>query len=81
MDRLSTFQNACFWSVNPNTHKIDKWMVKFLLAHALALDEKTEKQNHPELLLSITDVPPHQAQRLSERGQFTTTALTDLLME
>ncbi|RFU24063.1 hypothetical protein B7463_g12275, partial [Scytalidium lignicola] len=42
MNRLITFQNACLRTALLETHRFDKWMVKFLLQHALALDEKME---------------------------------------
>ncbi|KAH8820309.1 hypothetical protein F5884DRAFT_849574 [Xylogone sp. PMI_703] len=42
MNRLITFQNACLRTAQLETHRFDKWMVKFLLQHALALDEKME---------------------------------------
>lgn len=56
-------------------------MVKFLLEHALTLDEKTEEQGSPEMSLSGIEAPLTQAQKLSERGRFTTTAISDLLTE
>ncbi|KAL8393930.1 hypothetical protein RB595_003625 [Gaeumannomyces hyphopodioides] len=40
MERLFTFQRACISSVDPNTHKIDRWMAKFLLQHALPIADK-----------------------------------------
>ncbi|KAF2189103.1 hypothetical protein K469DRAFT_626977 [Zopfia rhizophila CBS 207.26] len=39
MDRLFAFQDICMWSADPNTHKVDKWMVKFLLQHNLPVDK------------------------------------------
>lgn len=80
MDRLSTFQNACFWSATPNTHKVDQWMVKFLLQHALALDEKTESESSPMPSISQFEFPPLDDDRLAERGQFTANALSGLLI-
>lgn len=40
MNRLSTFQDACLRSKDPNTHKIDRWMVKFLLEYASPLAQR-----------------------------------------
>lgn len=40
-DRLFTFQDMCYRSADPNTHKADKWMVKFLLQHSSPIDDKT----------------------------------------
>lgn len=39
MKRLITFQNACLRTAQLGTHRFDKWMLKFLLQHALSLDE------------------------------------------
>lgn len=42
INRLVVFQNSCIRSLSKNTHRFDRWMVKFLLEHAVALDEKAE---------------------------------------
>jgi hypothetical protein len=42
INRLVVFQNSCIRSLSKNTHRFDRWMVKFLLEHAVALDEKSE---------------------------------------
>ncbi|KAM0333436.1 hypothetical protein ACHAQA_002098 [Verticillium albo-atrum] len=42
MERLFTFQRACMRSADPNTHKIDLWMISFLLDHALPIAEKED---------------------------------------
>ncbi|OAG07859.1 uncharacterized protein CC84DRAFT_1140196 [Paraphaeosphaeria sporulosa] len=39
-DRLFTFQNMCLRSADPNTHRADPWMVKFLLQHSFPIDPK-----------------------------------------
>ncbi|KAK7403497.1 hypothetical protein QQX98_010727 [Neonectria punicea] len=36
INRLVVFQKNCMMSFSKNTHRFDKWMVKFLSAHALA---------------------------------------------
>lgn len=38
--RLFVFQNSCLSAVDAHTHKIDRWMIRFLIEHALPLDEK-----------------------------------------
>lgn len=43
MERLFVFQNACMWSADANTHKVDRWMVRFLLQHALPVPEKQQQ--------------------------------------
>ena len=40
-DRLFTFQDMCYRSADPNTHKADEWMVKFLLQQSSPIDDKT----------------------------------------
>lgn len=40
INRLVVFQNSCMRSLSNNTHRFDRWMVSFLLEHAVPLDEK-----------------------------------------
>ncbi|KAH6871491.1 hypothetical protein B0T10DRAFT_523010 [Thelonectria olida] len=40
INRLVVFQKNCIGSLSRNTHRFDKWMVRFLIAHALALEDK-----------------------------------------
>jgi hypothetical protein len=47
INRLVVFQNSCMRSLSNNTHRFDRWMVKFLLEHAVALDEKVDDLPHP----------------------------------
>ncbi|KAF2459632.1 hypothetical protein BDY21DRAFT_338784 [Lineolata rhizophorae] len=68
IDRLSTFQNMCMWSVDPNTHRVDNWTVKFLLEHALPIEDK----NIEVTTLVIDNV------RLTERRGFAQRALSTL---
>lgn len=42
INRLVVFQKNCIRSLSRNTHRFDKWMVKFLIAHALALEDKVD---------------------------------------
>ncbi|KAB2580628.1 hypothetical protein DBV05_g839 [Lasiodiplodia theobromae] len=76
MDRLFTFQKACMWTADPNTHKIDKWMLKFLLQHALPIEDKVDHSGTP--LPSSSDVLPVVSEIISERGQYATNALSML---
>lgn len=34
------FQNSCIESAGLQSHQIDKWMIRFLLQHALVLDNR-----------------------------------------
>jgi hypothetical protein len=68
MNRLITFQNACLRTAQLGTHRFDKWMVKFLLQHALALDE------HDVYRLSVESPStsgPLEDPRLLERSRVT----------
>lgn len=40
INRLIIFQNSCIESAGPQSHRIDKWMVRFLLQHALELNNR-----------------------------------------
>lgn len=78
-DRLFVFQSACLRSGGDHTHKVDRWMVKFLLEHAITLGDKTESDlldnTSPR---SLDSADPPELQRLTERGQFTRHALSGL---
>lgn len=87
MDRLFTFQKVCMWSADPNTHKIDKWMLKFLLQHALPIEDKIDGRGGGGAALpsagaaeaaAAATVPPVVAEISSERGQYATSALSML---
>lgn len=45
INRLVVFQRNCIDSMGKNTYRFDKWMVKFLTAHALAMEEKIDFDN------------------------------------
>ena len=64
------FQKNCIRSLGKNTHRFDKWMVKFLIAHALALEEKVEEE------------PDHnpQVDQTSEDAHFQRSRITQSMM-
>ncbi|GAB7358784.1 hypothetical protein MBLNU230_g4010t1 [Neophaeotheca triangularis] len=75
--RLIMFQNACLRSAdNTHTHKVDRWMVKYLLEHAILLGDKSEMElmDTP----SPTSLAGGSLGLLSERGRFTSSALSGL---
>lgn len=72
--RLLLFQDACMWSVDPQTHKIDKWMLKFLLNHSLPLSRKHQRSMEEGPTLSSV-----HAEDLSDRAKVTNQALSTLL--
>ncbi|EHY59610.1 hypothetical protein ABEF92_008004 [Exophiala dermatitidis] len=79
MARLFTFQNACFWAVDSHTHKIDQWMVKFLLEHALPLPNKTNLWEQSSPTASEWEALSTEAQQLTKRSRITSDALSGLL--
>ncbi|KPM41263.1 hypothetical protein AK830_g5279 [Neonectria ditissima] len=56
INRLVVFQKNCMRSFSRNTHRFDKWMVKFLTAHALALEDKVDDLG-PDL--DMSQMPGH----------------------
>lgn len=78
-DRLFLFQRICLRTVDNHTHKIDHWMVKFLLEHAILLEDKSDwsrlEGTSPQDF-AFSDGP--ELHRLSERGRLTKHALSGL---
>lgn len=78
-DRLFHFQRACLRSVDNHTHKVDRWMVKFLLEHAVSLGNKEDdlrcESTSPQDI-ALAEGSEHH--RLSERGQVARQALSGL---
>ncbi|KAK5166055.1 uncharacterized protein LTR77_008316 [Saxophila tyrrhenica] len=76
--RLFLFQNMCIRSVG-NHFKFDRWMVKFILEHAITLDDKAEMEQlqttSPE---SVESPEAPELRRLSHRGRSTQSALSML---
>ncbi len=68
MKRLIAFQEAYIQTAQIDTHRFDKGMVKFLLYHALALDEKDPTAMPPQ---SGLPVGPVENMRLLERSRVT----------
>ena len=66
-------------SADDHTHKIDGWMVKFLLQHDTELGDKPDSallDNVPPRSSDSTD--PSEQRLLSERGRVTRSALSGL---
>ncbi|KAI7283631.1 hypothetical protein KC345_g2857 [Hortaea werneckii] len=65
IDRLSAFQDACLSNVDSNTHRIDDWMMRFLLEHSLPLEPRLEQDTQFSsfipFLLSQADVTQRQS--------------------
>jgi hypothetical protein len=67
--RLAVFQDTCLLA-KQHTHKLNRWMIRFLIEHALPIDEKVSD------LASTTT--PHElqiihaeTQKLTHQGRFT----------
>ncbi|KAL3590770.1 hypothetical protein FPOAC2_12972 [Fusarium poae] len=72
INRLVVFQRSCINSKNIESYRFDKWMVKFLIAHALALEDKVDE-----------GWPSHYAEPSNrdiqiERGLITQAMITDI---
>ncbi|KAM0425332.1 hypothetical protein ACHAPT_009388 [Fusarium lateritium] len=71
INRLVVFQKNCIRSLGRNTHRFDKWMVQFLIAHSVALEDKAHE-----------DLPDSEAGRLgnidSERSRITQSMMMDI---
>jgi len=76
MNRLAIFQDFCFWSTDEHTHKVDRWMVQFLLQHALPLQVKDTDKMYQDFSRNNNT---GQELRSSARGVYTSRALFDLL--
>ncbi|KAI5464406.1 hypothetical protein BGZ63DRAFT_412055 [Mariannaea sp. PMI_226] len=72
INRLVVFQKNCISSLGRNTHRFDKWMVKFLIAHALALEEKMDD------LFADSDVGQIPGNAHLERGRITESMIMDI---
>ncbi|KAM0721303.1 hypothetical protein Q7P37_003591 [Cladosporium fusiforme] len=79
-DRLFLFQRACLFSADAHTHKLNRWMVKFLLEHAISLGDKSEASHFDSASASPEELPTDSPEmnRLSERGRLTRRALSGL---
>jgi hypothetical protein len=78
MNRLITFQNSCMESASSEPHKIDRWMIKFLLQHAVILDNRQTLESGAVHFDSIAD--SHDAtnnQELLERSLVTEQIIRD----
>ncbi|RSL74387.1 hypothetical protein CEP53_000283 [Fusarium sp. AF-6] len=67
--RLVTFQNVCLLSAE-YTHRLDGWMVRFLIEHSLPLADKT-LQTVPSGIDMNTDSLSIRAQELQQQGRYT----------
>lgn len=79
IERLFSFQDMCLASANLNTtHKIDKWMVRFLLEHSLLLYDKMPAAGG-SLSLAEFAVLSNAQKKLTEEGRLMDNALSELL--
>ncbi|CVL11123.1 uncharacterized protein FPRN_10941 [Fusarium proliferatum] len=70
--RLVVFQNNCIQSMNAESYRFDRWMVKFLIAHALALEDKVDDS------WSAASVDATNGDAHLERGRITQAMIMDI---
>ncbi|KAF5702664.1 hypothetical protein FGLOB1_9478 [Fusarium globosum] len=70
--RLVVFQKNCIQSMNAESYRFDRWMVKFLIAHALALEDKVDDS------WSAASVDATNGDAHLERGRITQAMIMDL---
>ncbi|KAF5680755.1 hypothetical protein FDENT_8316 [Fusarium denticulatum] len=70
--RLVVFQKNCIQSMNAESYRFDRWMVKFLIAHALALEDKAD-DNWSAASVEATNGNDHL-----ERGRITQAMIMDI---
>jgi len=73
-----TFQNACLKSASSSTHKVDRWMVKYLLQHALVLDEKDASSEVQRLALAPANLQSVSLE-VRHRGEMTHNAFLEFM--
>ncbi|KAH6874036.1 fungal-specific transcription factor domain-containing protein [Thelonectria olida] len=80
VQRLVTFQNFCLLSIDYRTHKLDGWMIRFLIEYSLPLEEKDVE---PVMLGRDLDMASFstRAQVLTEQGRYTSFAIHDGILE
>lgn len=62
-------------SIDPHTHAVDAWMVKFMLNHALPLHDKSEELPQEDLERTQNS----DLQRLAERRETTNDAIVSFM--
>ncbi|CZR65074.1 uncharacterized protein PAC_14974 [Phialocephala subalpina] len=65
--------DACLRSDNTNTYKVDKWMLRFLLEHAMPLSQRSHVEGAPD---TLTDL--NHPDGFRERGRMVNDALSGL---
>ncbi|KAH6695349.1 hypothetical protein F5X68DRAFT_219817 [Plectosphaerella plurivora] len=78
INRLVVFQKNCIRSLGKNTHRFDKWMVKFLIAHALALEDKVEDEPWLDPDLFSVSGDGHTGDAHFERSRITHSMMMDI---
>lgn len=76
MTKLFYFQQACLDSANERTHKVDRWMNRFLLEHGHMIVRKDDLSGQSTLSQGAADLDT--APWLSARNQVTREALSHL---
>lgn len=69
VSRLTTFQNSCLLA-ETHTHRLDGWMVRFLMEHSLPLEDKDFFSMTAHVSPRSGDIA-ERAQELAEQGRYT----------
>lgn len=65
----------CLLSTDQHTHQLDKWMLRFLIEHALPLDQKAFYANAYSTALA-SSIFSRKTQHFTEQGRFTDLSLS-----
>ncbi|KEF59304.1 uncharacterized protein A1O9_04148 [Exophiala aquamarina CBS 119918] len=69
IERLVVFQDMCLLSTEPGTHKLDGWMLRFLIEHSLDFEAKKTKVNPISLPIDL-DKLSLKGKELVEQGRY-----------
>lgn len=72
INRLVVFQNMCLLSATSHAHTLNKWMIRFLIEHALPLDG-----NASDFSTGTSQIISTETQKFTEQGRFTTFPLSE----
>ncbi|KIW52211.1 hypothetical protein PV05_07872 [Exophiala xenobiotica] len=69
IERLLVFQDMCLLSTESGTHKLDGWMLRFLIEHSLDIEAK-KMQVNPSSLNADSEKLSSKAKELTEQGRY-----------
>ncbi|KAI9740012.1 MAG: hypothetical protein M1818_004763 [Claussenomyces sp. TS43310] len=69
IERLVVFQDMCLLSTEPGTHRLDGWMLRFLIEHSLDIEAK-KMQVNPSIWNADLERMSSKAKELAEQGRY-----------